>query len=142
MRLLTLGAFGLLSGIACFGQDKPRVFVGSTPAAWGNTSQVEAQDRSLEVEREMAKRCKGLTITRDINRADYVVEATRRLKNGIVIQIPQTDISVYRSNADLLFSETKGSVSSAAEAACKAIEADKEIPPPPNPASTTPANGA
>lgn len=149
MRIALLFALASLIVLPAGAQDdktqpdtKPRVFI-AAGAAWrqngpGTSAKAELEFREVEIDNDFTRSCGAAVImTADLKAADYVAEFSRHVA-GVpltAIAVNRTDVSIYRSNADLVGASSKSSLAAAVKAACGVIkkdwpEAPRDVAPP------------
>ena len=110
---------------------KPRIYIASG-AAWreneqGAGARAEPEIRSVEIAADFDHSCgAAIIVTADLRAADYVAEFSRHVAGVPLthIAVNRTDVSIYRTTADLVGGSTKSSLGAAVKAACEVIKKD------------------
>jgi hypothetical protein len=110
---------------------KPRVYI-AAGAAWRENNQgagarAEPEIRTVEIAADFSHSCgTAITVTADLRAADYVAEFSRHVKAVplTAISVSRTDVSIYRTSADLVGASSKASLGAAVKAACEAVRKD------------------
>lgn len=109
----------LFSTSVLFAQtDKPRVFVSESRSSEFRG----ARPQTEEVIKTFEQRCRGVTMTMNKDRADYVVQFGH--EGGKNLARRKNKIVVFRKDGDSLFSESTRNLGHAVIDACNAIGKD------------------
>jgi hypothetical protein len=110
---------------------KPHIYI-AAGAAWreneqGAGARAEPEIRTVEIAADFDHSCgAAVIVTADLRAADYVAEFSRHVKAVplTAIAVNRTDVSIYRTTADLVGASSKSSLGGAVKAACEVIKKD------------------
>jgi len=129
--LLTIAALSLLGATA----QKSRVFIteSASPQAIGDATVGDAKGslaftggtspQSVEVMKEFSRRCPGVVVTADREKAEYIVRLDHEAINPMTPFVHGNKVTVFNRNSDLIYSNSTRTLGSAVKETCAAIGA-------------------
>jgi hypothetical protein len=105
--------------------DKPRIFITES-----GVTEVTAEDfnvrkgtssENIEVMKAFLKRCPGLSVTSNREKADYVVRFDREEPSPITPFVKGNKVAVFDRDEDLVFSDSGRYLSGVVKSTCAAV---------------------
>ncbi|MGH9632172.1 MAG: hypothetical protein ACRD7E_28030 [Bryobacteraceae bacterium] len=119
-------ACALLAGITTLGAaEKPRIYVTES-----GVTEIEAENinlrkgtspENIEVMKSFLKKCPGVVVTRNRDKADYIVRFDRESPSPITPFVKGNKVAVFDHNDDLVYSDSTRYLSSAVKSTCSAM---------------------
>ena len=105
--------------------DKPRIFLTESSVteldAENMTLRKGVSPESIEVMKSFLKECPGVTITRNREKADFIVRFDREGPSPVTPFVKGNKVAVFDRKDDLVYSDSARYLSGAVKGACSAL---------------------
>jgi hypothetical protein len=120
-----LFACTLLAGTALGAAEKPRIYITES-----GVTEIEAENinvrkgtspENIEVMKSFLKECPGITVTRNRDKANYIVRFDRESPSPVTPFVKGNKVAVFDREDDLVYSQSTRYLSSAVKSTCSAV---------------------